>query len=116
MQEGEVIQRLQADTVANTGVNASAFADKIEPFRRAQILTSPKQIKELQRGLKTLRLYDGEVDGLYTLALKTAIETYELQNLVPVTGLATAALLKRLGVPSSEPPTAAIGKRAAIAR
>ncbi len=116
MQEGEVVQRLQADTVANTGVNISAFADKIEPFRRAQILTSSKQVKALQRGLKTLKLYDGVIDGLYTLSLKTAIETYELQNLVPVTGLATAALLKRLGVPSLEPPTAAIGKRAAIAR
>ena len=43
------------------------------------------------------QLYSGPVDGTYGAALKTAIEAYEKAEGLTVTGLATVALLQRLG-------------------
>ena len=53
-------------------------------------------MRELQTALKRRQLYDGAVDGAYGPALRIAIETYEKAQGLPVTGLATQALLKRL--------------------
>jgi protease YdgD len=52
MQDGKVTQRLKADTVANTGVSAAVFADKLALFREAAILTEPAQVRELQTALR----------------------------------------------------------------
>jgi Trypsin-like peptidase domain/Putative peptidoglycan binding domain len=116
MQQGEVVQRLKADMVANTGVSAVAFADRIEPFKRAQILGNARQIKDVQRALRTQKIYDGEIDGVYSPALKAGIEAYEQRNQAPVTGLATAALLRQLGGKVPEAPAAVVAKRATMAR
>ena len=97
MQEGKVKQRLKADTVANTGVASAAFADKLEAFRQAAILSSAGEVRELQLLLKGRALYAGPVDGTYAEPLRAAIEAYEKAEGLPATGLATVALLKRLG-------------------
>ncbi len=96
MQDGKVTQRLKADTVANTGVSTAAFAAKLEAFRQASILALPAQIRELQAALKRQRFYSGALDGNYGAALRGAIEAYEKTHGLPVTGLATQALLRRV--------------------
>ena len=96
MQEGEVVRRFKSETVANTAVSAATFAAKLEAFRRANILSTAAEIRELQAALKRLQLYDGPVDGTYSPALRSAIEAFEKEQGVTVTGLATHALLKRL--------------------
>ena len=102
MQEGQVTKRLKADTVANTAVSAAAFAFKLEAFRQAAILSSPAQIRELQVAMKARRLFFGAIDGAYGAALRAAIEAYERAQGLAVTGLATRALLKRLGGGAAE--------------
>jgi V8-like Glu-specific endopeptidase len=97
MQEGQVTRRLKADAVANTGVSSEAFADKLEAFRQAVILSSGAPMRELQTRLKQRQLFAGKIDGTYGAALRTAIEAFEKAAGLPVTGLATQALLKRLG-------------------
>jgi hypothetical protein len=97
LQEGKVAKRLKADTVANTGVSSVAFADKLEGFRQAAILSGREQVRELQGLLKGRGLFDGKADGVYGEALRGAIEAYEKGEGLPVTGLATVATLKRLG-------------------
>jgi protease YdgD len=97
MQAGQVTKRLKADTVANTAVSAATFAGKLEAFREAEILGTPVQLRELQTLLRQRQLFDGKVDGIYSAALRAAIEAYEKAEGLPVTGLATHALLKRLG-------------------
>jgi protease YdgD len=97
MQEGKVMKRLKADPVANTGVASAAFADKLEAFRQAVVLTSPAQVRELQTLLKGRQLFAGKVDGNYGAELRTAIEAYETAEGLAVMGLATMAILKRLG-------------------
>ncbi len=97
MQEGKVMKRLKADPVANTAVASAAFAGKLDAFLQAAVLSSPTQVRELQTLLKGRQLFDGNVDGNYGADLRSAIETYEKAEGLQVTGLATLAILKRLG-------------------
>jgi protease YdgD len=96
MQAGRVTQRLKADTIANTAVSSEVFAEKLETFRQATILGSGAQIRELQTRLAQRGLFAGKVNGVYDAALRSAIEAHERAAGLPVTGLATAALLKQL--------------------
>jgi len=102
MTDGQVTRRFKAETVANTGVSAAAFAAKLEAFRRAAILSTTAQIRDLQTALKQRQLYDGAIDGAYGPALRIAIEAYEKAQGLAVTGLATQALLKRLNGAAAE--------------
>ncbi len=97
MMDGQVTRRFKAETVANTGVSATQFAAKLEAFRTATILATPAQLRELQSALKQQQLYEGPMDGTYGVTLRAAIEAYEKAQGMPVTGLATKALLRRLG-------------------
>jgi protease YdgD len=106
MQAGQVTRRLKADTVANTAVSATAFAARLEAFREAAILGTPAQLRELQTQLQHRDLFDGKVDGTYSADLRAAIEAYEAAEGLPVTGLATHALLKRLGGGTAKLPRA----------
>jgi hypothetical protein len=97
MQDGQVTRRLKADTVANTAVSAVAFAAKLDAFRQAAIMGTPELIRSLQAALKQRQLYGGALDGTFGPALRAAIESHERAEGLTVMGLATEALLKRLG-------------------
>jgi protease YdgD len=97
MQDGQVKKRLKAETIANTAVSSSAFAGRLEAFRKADILASPAQMRELQGLLAGRHLYSGPVDGTYGTMMRVSIEAYEKAEGLTVTGLATGALLRRLG-------------------
>jgi len=96
MKDGEVVRRFKPENVANTGVAARAFADKIELFQRATMLKPGEPLMVLQDELKSRRHYGGRVDGLLGPELRLAIQSYEQAEGLPVTGLATQALFKRL--------------------
>jgi V8-like Glu-specific endopeptidase len=104
-QNGQTVQRLKPETVANTGVGSIAFADKLEIFKSATILTAPAQLRELQVHLLLRQLYTGATDGTYGPALKASIEAYERQLKRPVTGLATLNLLRTLQTETSNIPS-----------
>jgi|SRR6185295_3445301 len=104
MEEGRISKRLEAAQVANTAVNSSAFAGKLATFQQAAILTSAEEIRALQVALKLRALYAGAIDGAYGAGLRSAIEAFEGAQDLPVTGLATKALLQRLhGRPLQHP-------------
>ncbi len=90
---GEVVHRFKSDDVANTGVNAQAFAGALATFRNADLLVSSRDVLRLQDALAARGLYKGPRDGRYAPALKAAIETFERAAAMPVTGLATRPLL-----------------------
>lgn len=94
--KGQVTLREKAETVANTAVNASVFAASVAAMRGATILANGQPLRDLQERLTTRNLYQSRIDGTYGPLLKAAIEDYERQSQLPVTGLATAELLKRL--------------------
>src|SRR5262249_29568943 len=101
MQDGQVKKRLKANTIANTAVASAAFAARLESFRQAAILSTPQEMRGLQGLLAQRQLYSGPVDGNYDAAVQAAIEAYETSEGLAVTGLATVALLKRLGGPAA---------------
>ena len=96
IENGEVVHRYKADTIANTAVASSAFAARLDVFARADILTTRQKLQELQSRLYQRGFYSGPRDGAYGPMLKSAIENFEKSENRPVLGLATAALLKRL--------------------
>lgn len=113
-EQGQVTLREKAETVANTAVNAGVFAGRIEVLRNASILASGQPLRDLQQRLTEQRLYQARIDGSYGPLLRAAIEGYERQSRLPVTGLATQDLLARLNrenrglgqvSPSSAPPS-----------
>ena len=63
MQNGQVTHRQRAETVANTAVNASAFADRVGILRTAHILASGNPMKTLQERLRQQQFYAGRIDG-----------------------------------------------------
>ncbi len=110
MQDGKVIKRFKADTVANTGVSTSAFAGKLDAFQKAEILARPADLKQLQLLLAARGLYAGKADGTYGPQLRGAIEAFEREENRPVLGLATVALLQRLSVIAGGAPKPATVK------
>jgi hypothetical protein len=84
------------ETVANTAVSAAVFLEHIERLRSAALLATGQPIRELQERLAARRLYDSRIDGSYGPMLRGAIERYERESRLPVTGLATRDLLERL--------------------
>ena len=96
MIDGAVAHRYQAENVANTGVSARAFADLLPAFARAEFLTVRADMRELQSLLAGVGVFSGPRDGLYGEASRTAIETFERLEGRPITGLATAELLRTL--------------------
>lgn len=96
MRDGQVAQRLKADTVANTAVSASAFDRRLNAFRLAQPVAGAPQVRAIQERLKARQIYDGPIDGAVGAQLRTAIEIYERANNLERLGLPTEALLKRL--------------------
>jgi len=96
MLNGEVVHRLKTNDVANTGVNALAFADALASFRNADLLASKADIRRLQERLAARGLYSGARNGRFGPKLKAAIEAFERASAMPVTGLATRPLLQAL--------------------
>lgn len=96
MLNGEVLHRFKSDDVANTGVNAQAFAPRLAAFLVAETMTSRGEIKKLQEALAAHALYSGPRDGRYGPGLQAAIERYQRAAHMQVTGFATAGLLQSL--------------------
>jgi len=94
--QGEVVHRYKSETVANTAVGASAFRDALEALAHAEILAERKDIVALQTLLAAAGHDVGPRDGLYGKRLNAAIRAFEISEGRKETGLATAALLKRL--------------------
>jgi protease YdgD len=113
MQNREIARAPKAETVANTAVNAGAFASRIEALRSAHVLPSGRPMRELQAHLRQQNFYQGKLDGTFGAALRSAIEAYEEARALPVTGLATPTLLMRL---SGENPSHAPAPGAQSAR
>lgn len=95
-QNGEVLHRYKADSVANTGASATAFAPRLDAFLKAEIVSQTRDMLRLQTLLSDFGLYGGDLDGRYGSAVRQAIEAFEVMESRPVTGFATIALLRRL--------------------
>lgn len=96
VKDGVVVRRYRPENVANTAVAARAIVAKLEILRSAAILQPGGPLQTVQLHLRSLRFYAGPIDGRYGPDIRRAIESYEASVQLPVTGLPTRALMRRL--------------------
>lgn len=97
----QVVQRLDSEVVANTALVAAPLIVPLQAFASGQLLTDEKEIGQLQGFLTAQGLAPGPLDGQYGPQTRQAIEAYETRAGLPITGLATRSLLKRLETTTS---------------
>jgi len=81
---------------------ADQLADRPAPkaaWRRSPDSVTFLEKQEMQRLLRERGLYQGEIDGWFGEASREALEWFECQNGLPVTGQPTQKLLKALRMP-----------------
>ncbi len=96
MQNGQVLKKLNSKTIANTAVHAAPLRQALADFQSAPPLSRTTELRELQQRLFEAGFYRGRIDGLYGPRTRVSIEDYQRIMSLPVTGLATKSLLKRL--------------------
>jgi hypothetical protein len=96
LHKGSVVRRLKEDVVANTAVNATAFAGIIPSLAEGEMVQSSAEILEMQHYLRIAGLYAGALDGVFGRATRAAIQTYERLSHGLSTGLPSRAVLARL--------------------
>lgn len=96
LQNGEVVRRLEPQVVANSSIAGVAFVGRVAALQSARILATRDSVRAVQAALSRQGHYAGPIDGVFTAAVRSAIERYEGSAGLPLTGIASQALLERL--------------------
>jgi len=96
LSQGDVVRRQKPDIIANTAVNASAFAHVVEPLARQPMIVTEQEVIDLQRELQARNLYTGPIDGIFGRGTRSAIRAYESLRGETLTGLPSRMLLTNL--------------------
>ena len=96
LQNGEVVRRLEPQVVANSSIAGVAFVGRVAALQLARILATRDGVRAVQAALSRQGHYAGPIDGVFTAVVRSAIERYEGSAGLPVTGIASQALLERL--------------------
>ncbi len=99
--EGRIVQRLDQEVISNTALLAAPLISWLEAFASSKPLTKARDIERLQEFLAAQGLEPGPLDGRIGPRTRKAIEGYEARLGLPITGLATQNLLKRLETTTS---------------
>lgn len=104
MHDGQIIQKLASEVVANTALLAAPLLPRIEALARNDIITARDALARVQDRLAHKGFFVGLRDGIYGRITRTSIEAYEASMGLPITGLATKTLLQRLQGSQPAPP------------
>lgn len=94
--DGEVVQRLSSEKIANTAVAAAALAGRLAAFLAAEPITDRAGLALMQSRLRSLGFGDGLANGAYDMTMRSAILAYERSIGVTETGLPLRTTLERL--------------------
>lgn len=100
--DGEVVQRMSSETIANTALVAAPLAEYVRAFVSAEAASSAGEIERLQALLAQRGFFSGDLDGRFGPLTRAAISSFEAQSGLIVTGLPTRQLLERLKASSVE--------------
>jgi hypothetical protein len=79
-------------------VDQNRFVQAPTSSRRYNFQFTDNEVRSVQRALKILGIYSGQVDGILGPDTRQAIETYQSKNGRPVTGQPDAGLNALLGI------------------
>jgi len=96
LSQGDVVRRQKPDIIANTAVNARAFAPVIGPLAGRTMISTEQEVIDLQKELQARNLYTGPIDGIFGRGTRSAIRAYESLRGKTLTGLPTRLLLTTL--------------------
>jgi len=96
LSQGNVVRRQKPDIIANTAVNARAFAHVVEPLARRSMIASEQEVIDLQKELQARNLYTGPIDGVFGRGTRSAIRAYESLRGEVLTGLPSRWMLTNL--------------------
>ncbi len=96
LSQGDVVRRQKPDIIANTAVNARAFADVVAPLAVQPMIASAAEVIDLQKELQARNLYTGPIDGIFGRGTRSAIRAYENLRGDTLTGLPSRLLLMNL--------------------
>ena len=94
--DGEVVQRLASEPIANTALLAASLDRRLAAFIATDVTTRRAAIARMQSRLRAIGLYDGAVDGTFGLATRGAIMAFERGLGETETGLPSHRVLKQL--------------------
>ena len=94
--DGEVIERLSSETVANTALVASQLIANLNVLERTTPVAHRYEIERIQAALAARGHFAGALDGRYGPLTRAAIRAFESKSGMFVTGLATRELLAKL--------------------
>lgn len=93
LSQGDVVRRQKPDIIANTAVNARAFAPVVKPLAEQPMIMTEQEVIDLQRELQARNLYTGPIDGIFGRGTRSAIRAYESLSGESLTGLPSRLLL-----------------------
>ncbi|RIA54972.1 protease YdgD [Dichotomicrobium thermohalophilum] len=96
LSQGDVVRRQKPDIIANTAVNVRAFAPVIGPLATRTMISTEREVIDLQKELQARNLYTGPIDGIFGRGTRSAIRAYESLRGETMTGLPTRLLLTTL--------------------
>jgi len=99
--DDRIVERLNTEVISNTALLAAPLIEPLDAFTNGQLLTTTGEIDQLQAHFIAQGLQPGPRDGRYGPLTRKAIEIYEARVGLPITGLATRSLLKRLEMTTS---------------
>ncbi|MGD9783912.1 MAG: peptidoglycan-binding protein [Hyphomicrobiaceae bacterium] len=94
--DGEVVQRLSSETVANTALLAAPVAQRLKVLLATTPAAGREDIEQIQAGLARRGYFAGTLDGLYGPVTREAIVRFERSAGRQPTGLATRELMQLL--------------------
>lgn len=75
-----------------------AQANQLNFPLRSDVRYSDREVANVQQNLRRLGYYNGMVDGILGPNTETAIQHYQLDHHLPVTGLLDSGMLSQLGI------------------
>jgi len=94
--DGEIIQRVSSETIANTALVTSPIRTYVDDFIASRPLERRSEIEEVQAGLAEAGFFAGELDGRFGPVTRAAVAAYQASTGTAVTGIPTRTLLEQL--------------------
>ena len=94
--DGDTLQRLDSDDAVSRQDYLTRFANAYDQMTALEMGAASNDVLVMQRHLKDYGYFSGEPSGSFDDATRQAVESFQMVNGLPITGVADGATLMRL--------------------